>query len=328
MHEKENGRIHHFEFPANSGSLSIRLGESCLPDVGDDELYSIGRLISDLLYGLLLEKREIRDNYLNIFQSVLKDVALTVEDKDIPALLRYSNQAFHDGDYDNSLFLSKLVLARINKIIDKKIANNDRTIDKEVIHLQISTLNFIGYLFSKMRKNVDYGLKLTNIANTLLNEFNEENDETIQLRSAILDTLGALYILKKDWESAIRSLTSAHEYDCLLNSKGKTDEIGFRLTCSNLGYALVQKCNELLEGDGTADGSANGPANGHAVNISEIEDNLRNAKNLFLMVEVDKPPAVPEKLLKELELLAALKRMKKGISMCEEVRKKLHQRLI
>jgi hypothetical protein len=274
----------------------------------------------------------MRDNYLNIFQSVLKDVSLTVEDKDIPALLRYSNKAFHDGDFENSLFLSKLVLARINKIIDKKIANNDRTIDKEVIHLQISTLNFIGYLFSKMRKNVDYGLKLTNIANTLLNEFNEENDETIQLRSAILDTLGALYILKKDWENAIRSLTSAHEYDCLLNSKGKTDEIGFRLTCSNLGYALVQKCNELLDGAGTADGSAgghaNGSANGHAVNISEIEDNLRNAKNLFLMVEVDKPPAVPEKQLKELELLAALKRMKKGLSLCEEVRKKLQKRLI
>lgn len=324
MHEKENGRYHHFEFPAGSGSLSIRLNESCLPDVGEDELYSIGKLVSDLLYGLLLEKREMRDNYLNIFQSVLKDVSLTVEDKDIPALLRYSNQAFHDGDFENSLFLSKLVLARINKIIDKKIANNDRTIDKEVIHLQISTLNFIGYLFSKMRKNVDYGLKLTNIANTLLNEFNEENDETIQLRSAILDTLGALYILKKDWENAIRSLTSAHEYDCLLNSKGKTDEIGFRLTCSNLGYALVQKCNELLEGDGAADGPANGPA----VNISEIEDKLRNAKNLFLMVEVDKPPAVPEKQLKELELLAALKRMKKGLSMCEEVRKKLQKRLI
>jgi hypothetical protein len=316
MHEKENGRIHHFEFPANAGSLSIRLGESCLPDVGDDELYSIGRLVSDLLYGLLLEKREIRDNYLNIFQSVLKDVALTVEYKDIPALLRYSNQAFHDGDYDNSLFLSKLVLARINKIIDKKIANNDRTVDKEVIHLQISTLNFIGYLFSKMKKNVDYGLKLTNIANTLLNEFNEENDETIQLRSAILDTLGALYILKKDWDNAIRNLTSAHEYDRLLLLKGKTDEIGFRLTCSNLGYALVQKCNELIEGDGTA------------VNIREIEENLRNAKNLFLMVEVDKAPAVPEKQLKELELLAALKRMKKGLSICEEVRKKLQKRLI
>jgi hypothetical protein len=316
MHEKENGRFHHFEFPGNSGSISIRLNDNCLPDVGEDELYSIGKLVSDLLYGLLLEKRENRDNYLNIFQSVLKDVSLAVEDKDIPTLLRYSNKAFHDGDYENSLFLSKLVLSRINKIIDKKIANNDRTIDKEVIHLQISTLNFIGYLFSKMRKNVDYGLKLTNIANTLLNEFNEENDETIQLRSAILDTLGALYILKRDWGNAIRNLTSAHEYDCLLNSKGKTDEIGFRLTCSNLGYALVQKCDELLDGEGTA------------VNISEIEDNLRNAKNLFLMVEVDKPPPVPEKQLKELELLAALKRMKKGLSMCEEVRKKLQKRLI
>jgi hypothetical protein len=320
MHEKENGRFHHFEFPAGSGSLSIRLNENCLPDVEEDELYSIGKLVSDLLYGFLLEKREMRDNYLNIFQSVLKDVSLSVEDKDIPNLLRYSNKAFHDGDYENSLFLSKLVLSKINKIIDKKIAHNDRTIDKEVIHLQISTLNFIGYLFSKMRKNVDYGLKLTNIANTLLNEFNEENDETIQLRSAILDTLGALYILKKDWENAIRNLTSAHEFDSLLISRGKTDEIGYRLTCSNLGYALVQKCNELLDADS--------PADGQAVKIGQIEDDLGKAKNFFLMVEVDKPPAVPEGQLKELELLAALKRMKKGLTMCEEVRKKLQKRLI
>jgi hypothetical protein len=167
-----------------------------------------------------------------------------------------------------------------------------------------------------MRKNVDYGLKLTNIANTLLNEFNEENDETMQLRSAILDTLGALYILKKDWDNAIGNLKSAHDYDRLLLSKGQTDEIGFRLTCSNLGFALVQRCNELLEGEGTA------------VNIGDIEEDLGSAKNLFMMVEVDNPPQVPEKQLKDLELLAALKRMKKGLSMCEEVRKKLQKRLI
>jgi hypothetical protein len=316
MNEKENGRSHHFEFPADSGSLSVRLHEGYLPDVDDDELYNIGNLVSDLLYGFLLEKREMRENYLNIFQSVLKDVSLAVEDKDIPALLRHSNKAFHDGDYENSLFLSKLVLARINKIIDKKIANHDRTVDKEIIHLQVSTLNFIGYLFSKMKKNVEYGLKLTKIATSLLNEFNEENDETIQLRSAILDTLGALYILKKEWDNAIENLSSAHEHDLLLLAKGKTDEIGFRLTCSNLGYALVQKSNELID------------VEGGSVNIDEIEENLRKAKNLFMMVEVDIPPAVPEKQLKELELQAALKRMKKGLSLCEEVRKKLQKRLI
>jgi hypothetical protein len=316
MREKENGRSHNFEFPAQSGSMTIRLNEGYLPDVESEELYNIGKLISDLLYGLLLEKREIRDNYLNIFQSILKDVSISVEDRDIPSLLRFSNKTFHYGDYENSLFLSKLVLARINKIIDTKIANNDRMIDKEVIHLQISTLNFIGYLFAKMKKNVDYGLKLANIANTLLNEFNEESDETIQLRSAILDTLGALHILKKDWDSAIANLTSAHEYDLLLLSRGITDEIGFRLTCSNLGYALVQKCNYLIDRET------------ETINIHDIEESLKKARDLFMMIGVDKHPAVPDNLLKELELLAALKRMRKGVSICEEVRKKLQKRLI
>ena len=90
------------------------------------------------------------------------------------------------------------MLAHINQVIDKKIANNDKTIDKAIIHLQISTLNFMGYLFSKIKKNVDYGIKLTTIANTLLDAFDEESDDTLALRAAILDTLGALYILEEN----------------------------------------------------------------------------------------------------------------------------------
>ena len=309
-------RSHYFELPGKTGAFSIELEKDCFPGLEEDELYNFGKMFSDFLYGLLIENPEMRNNYLNIFNSILKDIAIPIEDKDIDSLLRYSNLAFREGDYKNSLFLSKLILSRINQIVDDKIANNDRLIGKETIHLQISTLNFIGYLFSKIKKNVDYGLKLTNIANTLLNEFDEKNDETIALRAAILDTLGALYILKKDWDSAIKNLLAAHEFDRLLISHGQIDEISFRLTCSNLGYALVQKCSCLIDDE---------PGN---VNIHEIEGNLKKSKDFFMMVQVDKAPAVPENHLKNLELLASIKRMKKGLSLHEEVRKKLQRRLI
>jgi len=313
MHEKESTRHHHFEFPANSGSLSIKLADGSLVDVDDDELYEVGKLTSELLYGLFIESKEVRGNYLNIFQSILKDSALTLIDKDIQTLVRYSNRAFQGGDYDTSLFLSKIVLARINKIIDNKLANNDRLIDKEVIHLQISTLNFIGYLFSKLKRNIDYGIKLTTIANKLLDEFDENSDETLQLRCAILDTLGSLHIQKKEWDRAIQYLTAAHEHDCLLISRGKPDEIGFRLTCSNLGFAIVQKCSELIDGSH------------EALNFRQIEDHLNQAKNLFIIMGMDKPPPVRENQLEELELAAAIKRMKKGLSILEEVKKKLQK---
>jgi len=309
-------RSHYFELPGKTGAFSIELEKDCFPGIEEDELYNFGKMFSDFLYGLLIENPEMRNNYLNIFTSILKDIAIPIEDKDIDSLLRYSNLAFREGDYKNSLFLSKLILSRINQIVDDKIANNDRLIGKETIHLQISTLNFIGYLFSKIKKNVDYGLKLTNIANTLLNEFDEKNDETIALRAAILDTLGALYILKKDWDSAIKNLLAAHEFDRLLISHGQIDEISFRLTCSNLGYALVQKCSCLID-----DETGN-------VNIHKIEENLKKSKAFFMMVQVDKAPAVPENHLKNLELLASIKRMKKGLSLHEEVRKKLQRRLI
>jgi hypothetical protein len=47
-----------------------------------------------------------------------------------------------------------------------------------------------------------------------------------------------------------------------------------------------------------------------------------------MMVRVDKSPVVPEKHLKDLELAAAIKRMKQGLAVCDEVKKKLHQRFI
>jgi len=72
--------------------------------------------------------------------------------------------------------------AAVKAVIDKKIENNDRLIDKDIIHLQISTLNFIGYLFSKLGENVDYGLKLTKIANTLLDESSKRSSE-VDLKS-------------------------------------------------------------------------------------------------------------------------------------------------
>jgi hypothetical protein len=316
MKGNNNARSHSFEFPNDSGSFSIELIGNSFSNVTDEELYKIGKVVHELLYGLLLENPEMRENCVNIIQSVFKDIAISIEDKDIDTLLVYSNRAFRNGDYNNSLFLSQLILGRINQIIDKKIANNDKLIDKEIIHLQISTLNFIGYLFSKLDRNIDYGLKLTNIAFTLLREFDENDNETIALKSAVLDTLGVLYSLKKDWDSAIVNLITAHECDRALMGRGQLDEISFRLTCSNLGYALANKSSELIDDE---EGNHN---------IHEIEDTLRKAYNYFLMVPVDKAPPVPEKHLKSLELCTALKTMKKGLAICDEVRKKLQKRLI
>jgi hypothetical protein len=316
MSGNDKKRFHRFEFPGHTGRFSISLTEQSFSDIDDEELYRLGSIICNFLYGLLLEKKEVRESSLNIFHSILKDSSLFIEDRDLNTLLRFSNRTFHNGDYQNSLFLSELVLARINQVIDKKIANNDKTIDKEIIHLQISTLNFIGYLFSKTGKNIDYGLKLANIANTLLNEFDENDGETIALRAAIYDTLGALQIKKESWDEAIHCLESAQEYDQYLLSRGEVDEIGFRLTCSNLGYAIVQKCRLLIDDSQTR------------INVHEIEENLERARRYFMMVPVDRAPAVPEKLLTDLELQAAVKRMKKGLELCEEAKRNLHRRLI
>jgi len=316
MSVKNSGRVHIFQFPGDTGSFTLELKNGCFPDITDEELFKIGKVLRDFLYGLMIEDRPNRRNFLNIFYSALRDSALTLEDKDLSSLLRFSSRAFHEGDYGNSLFLSKYILARINRIIDDKIAHNSNKVDREVIHLQISTLNFIGYLFSKMGKNIDYGLKLAIIANTLLNEFDENNKETKSLRAAVLDTIGVLYIEKGEWDKAIEHLSTAHEYDKVLLSLGQIDAIGFRLTCSNLGYALVKKCSALLEDDSKA------------VNIHEIENYLRKARLLFNMVKVDRPPVVPEHSIKDLELLSAIKRMKKGLGLEEEVRKKLQRRFI
>jgi tetratricopeptide (TPR) repeat protein len=316
MSGNDKKRFHHFDVPGHTGRFSISLKEQSFSDIDDEELYHLGSIICNFLYGLLLEKKEVRESSLNIFHSILKDSSLFIEDRDLNTLLRFSNRTFHNGDYQNSLFLSELVLARINQVIDKKIANNDKTIDKEIIHLQISTLNFIGYLFSKTGKNIDYGLKLANIANTLLNEFDKNDGETIALRAAIYDTLGALQIKKESWDEAIHCLESAQEYDQYLLSRGEVDEIGFRLTCSNLGYAIVQKCRLLIEDSQTR------------INVHEIEENLERARRYFMMVPVDRTPAVPEKLLTDLELRAAVKRMKKGLELCEEAKRNLHRRLI
>jgi len=316
MEEKKSSRRHFFVFPGKTGGFSIELENGCFPDIEYDELYSIGKVINDFLVSILLENCEMRENYVTVFQSVLKDAALSVEDKDLDSLLKYSNRAFRKGDYHTSLFLSKLILARLNAVIDKKIENNDRLIDKEIIHLQISTLNFIGYLFSKLNTNIDYGLKLTTIADKLLNEFDENSNETISMRSAIFDTLGCLYIQKNEFGLAITSLTKAHECDRQLLAHDQLDEISYRLTCSNLGYALAQHCLHQLNDEQ------------HTPNIQEIEDNLKKASTFFMMVRVDKSPVVPEKHLKDLELAAAIKRMKNGLAVCDEVKKKLQQRFI
>ena len=316
MGESQRQRYHHFDFPGHTGRISIALENSSFADIEDEELFNIGNILTNFLYGLLLEKRNIRESSINVFQSMLKDSSLLLEDKDLNALLRFSNRTFHNGDYQNSLFLSQLILSRINQVIDKKIANDDKTIDREIIHLQISTLNFIGYLFAKTGKNIDYGLKLTKIANTLLNEFNEQEDETIALRAAIYDTLGALHIHKENWDDAIRFLESAHDYDQSLLAHGEVDEIGFRLTCSNLGYAVVQKCRSLI-GDSKK-----------KLNIHQIEKSLDKAAHYFMMVQVEKLPPVPENLLTDLELHAAVKRMKEGLKLCDEAKRELQRRLI
>jgi len=266
MSDTKNSRTHHFQFPGNTGMITINLTENCFWDIDKDEIYSAGKIISNFLYGLFLEKKEVRQSSLNLFHSIMKDTSLFIEDKDIKTLLGFSNRAFHNGDYQNSLFLSQLILARINRIIDKKIENDDRTIDKEVIHLQISTLNFIGYLFSKTGTNVNYGIKLATIAKALLNEFDETKDDTVALRAAIYDTIGSLYIHKENWEKAIQYLLQAHEFDKSLLSREKVDTIGLRLTCSNLGYAMIRKCAARMD------------HNGEKLNISEIEETLKKAE--------------------------------------------------
>ncbi len=316
MTESENSRTHHFQFPGNTGMVTIHLTENCFSDIDNDEICSTGKIISSFLYGLLLEKKEVRESSLNLFHSIMKDTSLFIEDKDINTLVGFSNRAFHNGDYQNALFLSQLILARINRIVDKKIENDDRTIDKDIIHLQISTLNFIGYLFSKTETNIDYGIKLATIARALLNEFDETKDETVALKAAIYDTLGSLYIQKKNWEKAIRYLLQAHELDTSLLSREKIDTIGLRLTCSNLGYAMIHKC------------SARMGQNGEKLNIYEIEETLKKAEQYMMMVPVDKPPQVPDKLLKNLELLCAIRRMKEGLDLCEKVKKELHRRFL
>jgi hypothetical protein len=316
MEKKNTERAHQFEFPGHTGRFSLELADDCFNDVEDDELYQVGKVLSSFLYGFLIENKETRSNYLNTFHSMLRDITIFIEDKDLNDILRYSNRAFQNGDYENSLFLSKLVLARINQIIDEKIANNSKTIDKEIINLQISTLNFIGYLFSKLGKNIEYGVKLTKLAETLLDEFYQDDRESIALKAAISDTLGVLYILKEDWAKAISNLLEAHECDKKLMAQGQIDEIGFRLTYSNLGYAIVKQCALLLDD------------NKKKINIHEIEQDLEKAKQLLMKVRVDRSPPVPEKLLKDLELLSALKRMKEGLALLNEVKKKLPKRLI
>jgi len=316
MNETQNNRTHHFQFPGNTGIVTIKLTENSFSDIDNDEIYSAGKIISSFLYGLFLEKKEIRESSLNLFHTIMKDTSLFIEDKDINTLVGFSNRAFHNGDYQNALFLSQLVLARLNRIIDKKIENEDRTIDKEVIHLQISTLNFIGYLFAKTGTNIDYGIKLATIARALLNEFDESKDEIVALKAAIYDTLGSLYIQKKNWEKAIQNLLQAHEFDKSLLSREKVDTIGLRLTCSNLGYAMIHKCNARME------------HNGEKLNIYEIEETLKKAEQYMMMVRVDKPPQVPNKLLKNLELLFAIRRMKEGLALCDKVKKELHRRFL
>jgi hypothetical protein len=316
MEKKNTDRAHQFEFPGHTGRFSIELANDCFTDVEDDELYEVGKVLSSFLYGFLIENKETRTGYLNTFHSMLRDITIFIEDKDLKDILRFSNRAFQNGDYENSLFLSKLVLARINQIIDDKIAHNSRTVDKEIIYLQISTLNFIGYLFSKLGKNIEYGVKLTKLADTLLNEFNQNDRKTIALKAAISDTLGVLYIIKEDWKKAIKNLMQAHEYDTKLMVKGQIDEIGFRLTYSNLGFAIVKQCASLLDD------------NKKKIKIHEIEQDLDRAKHYLMKVKVDHAPPIPEELLKDLELLAALKRMKEGLALLSEVKKKLQKRLI
>ena len=315
--EKRRGnRAHHFEFPGETGRFSIELNNGCFSDVADDELYDVGKILSNFLYGFLIENTEVRGNYLNTFHSMLRDITIFIEDKVLTSLLSFSSRKFKNGDYENSLFLSKLVLARINQVIDDKIAKNRLTIDKDIIQLQVSTLNFIGYLYSKLERNIDYGLKLTGLANTLLDEFDQEKKDTIALKSAIHDTIGTLYIRKGMWDDAVDNLITAHEYDKRLTALGHIDEIGFRLTYSNLGYAIVRRCEAMLEDEK------------QRINFHELENELEKAKRFLLKVKVDISPVVPERLLKDRELSAALKRMKEGMALLNEVKRKLQKRLI
>ncbi len=309
-------RKHTFILPGNTGDITLSLHDSAFPDLSNEELYKLGRVIRDFLYGLMLEDKDNRENFLNIFNTVIKDSLLTIEDKDLGSLLKYSVRLFKLGDYENSLFLGKYILAKINKIIDDKIAHNSKKIDKEIIKLQISTLNFISYLFAKLHRNIDYGLKLSRIASKLLEGFNNNMIEVLSMKAAILDTMGALYIEKREWEKAIEILTRAHEADKELLEHGRVDEIGFRVTCSNLGYAIVCYYEEML--------------NNESINysIGEVESRLRESEFLFNMVKIDQSPQVPEHKIKDLELLAAIRRTKEGLKKIEKLRIKIQRRFI
>ena len=315
MEGKPGKRVHHFDFPGSTGHLSIGIENGSFPDIDDDELYRIGELLTDFIYGLALENGSVRESSLNIFTSIMKDTSLFLDDKNLKSLLRFANRMFRLGDYGNSLFLSQLGLARINEIIDEKIEKNDRMVDKEIIQLQISTLNFIGYLFARMNRNIEYGIRLATIAGRLLDGFDRKDMDTMALRAALNDTLGLLYIQKEEWDNAIDRLRDAHKIDQALLSQGKVDEIGFRLTCSNLGHALVHSAHHLLmENNGT--------------DLHEIEKKVEKARHYFSMVHVEKPPPVPEKKLTDLELLFAVKRMKEGWELCDTVSRELKKRLI
>ena len=313
---KDIDRKQIFIFPGNTGDISLKIYDGSFPEITNDDLYKLGKIIRDFLYGLMIEDRDNRDNFINIFSTILKDSSLAIEDKDLEDLLKYSARLFQEGDFENSLFISKFILAKINNIIDEKIANNSKRIDKEIIKLQISTLNFISYLFSKLHRNIDYGLKLAQIAGKLLDGFNKNSQEIKSMRAAILDTIGALYIEKENWDKAIENLSIAHEYDRELLSMGQVDEIGFRITCSNLGYAIVNQCSLILDKEN------------EKININEIETQLHNAEILFNMVKVDQTPPVPENRIKDLELLSAIKRTKEGKEIIKNLRIKIQRRFI
>lgn len=244
---KEIERKQTFIFPGNTGDISLNIYNGSFPEITNDDLYRLGKIVRDFLYGLMIEDSDNRNNFINIFTTILKDSSLAIEDKNLDNLLKYSARLFQEGDYENSLFISKYILARINSIIDEKIAHNSKRIDKEIIKIQISTLNFISYLFTKLHRNIDYGLKLSKIAGKLLDGFNSNSQEIKSMRAAILDTIGALYIEKEDWNKAVENLARAHDYDKELLSIGQVDEVGFRITCSNLGYAMVNYCASLLD---------------------------------------------------------------------------------
>ncbi|RKX96259.1 MAG: hypothetical protein DRP84_01635 [Spirochaetes bacterium] len=313
---KEIERKQTFIFPGNTGDISLNIYNGSFPEITNDDLYRLGKIVRDFLYGLMIEDSDNRNNFINIFTTILKDSSLAIEDKNLDNLLKYSARLFQEGDYENSLFISKYILARINSIIDEKIAHNSKRIDKEIIKIQISTLNFISYLFTKLHRNIDYGLKLSKIAGKLLDGFNSNSQEIKSMRAAILDTIGALYIEKEDWNKAVENLARAHDYDKELLSIGQVDEVGFRITCSNLGYAMVNYCASLLDKEN------------EKININEIESKLHNAEVLFNMVKVDQAPPVPENRIKDLELLSAIKRTKEGAEIIKNLRIKIQRRFI